>query len=207
MSGLPVRPRTSVDGFGVRELKALLDVPFSDEQIAAITAPLSPYVVVAGAGSGKTTVMTARVVWLVATGQVRADQVLGLTFTNKAASELGSRVGDAVRELSQQQSGDLPAGDEVDLGEPVIATYHSFAGRLLSEHGLRIGVEPRRAAARRGGVVPAGPPRRGAHATRPRTPRQGRRRGGRRPARARRRARRALRRARGAAGMGRAVHR
>ncbi len=67
-------------------------MPFSDEQIAAITAPLEPYVVVAGAGSGKTTVMTARVVWLVATGQVRADQVLGLTFTNKAASELSARV-------------------------------------------------------------------------------------------------------------------
>ncbi len=142
MSDLPVRPRTAVDGFGVRELKALLGIPFSDEQIAAITAPLSPYVVVAGAGSGKTTVMTARVVWLVATGQVRADQVLGLTFTNKAASELASRVRDAVRELAEQQAGDLPPGEEVDLGEPVIATYHSFAGRLLSEHGLRIGVEP-----------------------------------------------------------------
>lgn len=46
----------------------------------------------AGAGSGKTTVMAARVVWLVGTGQVAPEQVLGLTFTNKAAGELSERV-------------------------------------------------------------------------------------------------------------------
>ncbi len=142
MSDLPVRPRSAVDGFGIRQLKELLGVPFSDEQLAAITAPLSPYVVVAGAGSGKTTVMTARLVWLVATGQVRADQVLGLTFTNKAAGELAGRVREAVQSLAVRESAELPAGAEVDLGEPVISTYHAFAGRLLAEHGLRIGVEP-----------------------------------------------------------------
>ena len=142
MSEFPVRARSAVDGFGVPELNRLLRVQFSAEQLAAITAPLSPYVVVAGAGSGKTTVMTARVVWLVATGQVRADQVLGLTFTNKAAGELASRVREAVQALTRTAAADLPADSEVDLGEPVIATYHAFAGRLLSEHGLRIGVEP-----------------------------------------------------------------
>ena len=47
------------------------DFPFSDQQFAAITAPLEPGLVIAGAGTGKTTVMAARVVWLVATGQVR----------------------------------------------------------------------------------------------------------------------------------------
>jgi DNA helicase-2/ATP-dependent DNA helicase PcrA len=140
---LPVRPRVSTDGFDVDDLRTLLGIPFSDEQVAAITAPLTPYVVVAGAGSGKTTVMTARVVWLVATGQVRADQVLGLTFTNKAAGELSTRVREAVRLLGvQQQRDDAVLGSEVDVGEPVISTYHAFAGRLLSEHGLRIGVEP-----------------------------------------------------------------
>ena len=60
----------------------------SDEQWAAITAPLRPTVVVAGAGSGKTTLMAQRVVWLVATGKVRPEEVLGLTFTTKAAAEL-----------------------------------------------------------------------------------------------------------------------
>ena len=64
----------------------------SDEQWAAITAPLRPTVVVAGAGSGKTTLMAQRVVWLVATGKVRPEEVLGLTFTTKAAAELRQRV-------------------------------------------------------------------------------------------------------------------
>ena len=72
--------------------------PPSEEQFAAITAPLEPAVVVAGAGSGKTTVMAARVVYLVATGQVTPDRVLGLTFTTKAASELASRVRTGLRD-------------------------------------------------------------------------------------------------------------
>ena len=124
--------------FGPSDLVELLGIPFSLEQLDAITAPLEPAVVVAGAGSGKTTVMTARVVWLVATGQVQPEQVLGLTFTTKAAGQLSSRVRKAVHRLADRTSG-APV-DEV--GEPTVATYHAFAGRLLSEHGLRIGVEP-----------------------------------------------------------------
>ena len=98
-------------------------------------APLEPGLVVAGAGSGKTSVMAARVVWLVATEQVAPDRVLGLTFTNKAAAELAERVRDALSRAGV-------AGHD-DAGEPVVSTYHAFAGRLVSEHGLRIGVEPR----------------------------------------------------------------
>ena len=64
----------------------------SPQQWAAISAPLEPAVVIAGAGSGKTSLMAARVVYLVATGQVRPDQVLGLTFTTKAAGELATRI-------------------------------------------------------------------------------------------------------------------
>src|SRR6267154_798828 len=74
------------------DLVEVLGVPYTDEQLTAITAPLAPQVIVAGAGSGKTTVMAARVVWLVGTGQVAPEQVLGLTFTNKAAGELTERV-------------------------------------------------------------------------------------------------------------------
>ena len=61
------------------ELADLLGLDFSRQQLDAITAPLEPGVVIAGAGSGKTTVMAARVVWLVGTGQVRPEEVLGLT--------------------------------------------------------------------------------------------------------------------------------
>ncbi len=62
------------------------------EQAAVIGAPLGPMAVIAGAGSGKSETMAARLVWLVANGMVRPDRVLGLTFTRKAAGELADRV-------------------------------------------------------------------------------------------------------------------
>lgn len=71
---------------------ALGQFPPTDEQTAVIEAPLEPALVVAGAGSGKTETMSARVVWLVANGLVRRDEVLGLTFTRKAAGELAERI-------------------------------------------------------------------------------------------------------------------
>ena len=115
------------------------DFTFSDQQFAAITAPLAPAVVIAGAGSGKTTVMSARVVWLVATGQVAPAEVLGLTFTTKATAQLDAGIRGALREaglLPGRERGD----DEVE--ETTVATYHSYAAGLLTEHGLRIGHEP-----------------------------------------------------------------
>ncbi|MFC1412031.1 UvrD-helicase domain-containing protein [Streptacidiphilus sp. N1-12] len=122
------------------QLRLLLGIPFTEEQLGAITAPLAPAVIVAGAGSGKTTVMAARVVWLVGTGQVRPEQVLGLTFTNKAAGELAERVRRALVQAGVVDLDPLTAEDV--LGEPEISTYHAFAGRLLKDHGLRIGLEP-----------------------------------------------------------------
>ncbi|KPH99377.1 Helicase superfamily 1 UvrD-related protein [Actinobacteria bacterium OK074] len=122
------------------QLKELLGIPFTPEQTACVTAPPAPQVIVAGAGSGKTTVMAARVVWLVGTGQVAPEQVLGLTFTNKAAGELADRVRKALVKAG------VTDPDVIDPdnppGEPVISTYHAFAGRLLTDHGLRLGLEP-----------------------------------------------------------------
>ncbi|MGV9550801.1 UvrD-helicase domain-containing protein [Streptomyces ardesiacus] len=122
------------------QLKELLGIPFTPEQTACIVAPPAPQVIVAGAGSGKTTVMAARVVWLVGTGQVAPEQVLGLTFTNKAAGELAERVRKALVRAG------VTDPDAIDPdhppGEPAISTYHAFAGRLLTDHGLRIGLEP-----------------------------------------------------------------
>ncbi|GAA2819768.1 hypothetical protein GCM10010441_50160 [Kitasatospora paracochleata] len=118
------------------ELKELLGIPFNPEQMRAIGAPLEPAVIVAGAGSGKTTVMAARVVWLVGSGAVRPEQVLGLTFTNKAAGELAERVRTALARAR------VAGPEEEVLGEPQISTYHAFAGTLLKEHGLRLGIEP-----------------------------------------------------------------
>ncbi|MFI0859728.1 UvrD-helicase domain-containing protein [Streptomyces smyrnaeus] len=131
------------------QLAELLGIPFTPEQTACITAPPAPQVIVAGAGSGKTTVMAARVVWLVGTGQVAPDRVLGLTFTNKAAGELSERVRKALLRAGVTGSDPAPfdgAGDGLadgtEVGEPQISTYHAFAGRLLTEHGLRLGLEP-----------------------------------------------------------------
>lgn len=122
------------------QLKELLGIPFTPEQTACITAPPAPQVIVAGAGSGKTTVMAARVVWLVGTGQVAPEQVLGLTFTNKAAGELAERVRKALVQAGVTDP-DIIDPDHPP-GEPRISTYHAFAGQLLTDHGLRIGLEP-----------------------------------------------------------------
>ncbi|MEU8838521.1 ATP-dependent DNA helicase [Streptomyces roseus] len=124
------------------QLKELLGIPFTPEQLACITAPAAPQVIVAGAGSGKTTVMAARVVWLVGTGAVAPEQVLGLTFTNKAAAELAERVRKALARAGITDPDPSPADPDAAGGEPRISTYHAFAGQLLKDHGLRIGLEP-----------------------------------------------------------------
>ena len=116
--------------------EALGDHSPTSEQVAVIEAPLAPGLVVAGAGSGKTTTMAARVVYLVLNGLVRPDEVLGLTFTRKAARELAERVRGALAK----------ARDVFDLpdvtGSPAISTYDSFAGSLVRDHALRIGEDP-----------------------------------------------------------------
>ncbi|OZM83676.1 ATP-dependent DNA helicase [Pseudonocardia sp. MH-G8] len=121
--------------------------PPTPEQAAVIAAPPRPALVVAGAGAGKTETMAARVVWLVATGRVLPEQVLGLTFTRKAAQQLGSRVRARLRRLAGTRLLDEldPSGRrraEVLAGEPTVATYHAYAGRLVSEHALRLPAEP-----------------------------------------------------------------
>lgn len=114
-------------------LRQVLEIPFSDEQAAAISAPPdAPQAIIAGAGSGKTAVMAARVVWLVGHAGVDPGQVLGLTFTAKAAAELGERVRASLRRVAVLD----------DDAEPTVSTYHAFAGVLLREHGLRLGYEP-----------------------------------------------------------------
>jgi DNA helicase-2/ATP-dependent DNA helicase PcrA len=126
------------DGMTEAGVRALFDIDFTDEQMRAITAPPAPAVVIAGAGSGKTSLMSARVVWLVANGYTTADAVLGLTFTNKAAAELSSRVRTALRRLEAQSGG----SGMLDDGEPTISTYHSYAATLLRDYGLWAGYEP-----------------------------------------------------------------
>lgn len=112
------------------------------EQSLVIASPLEPAVVVAGAGSGKTETMSARVLWLVINGYVKPDQVLGLTFTRKAAGELSIRIKTRLRQLMKSDlvSADLAREIENNLDVTVL-TYHSYAARVLSEHAIRIGID------------------------------------------------------------------
>ena len=125
------------------------------EQAAVISAPLGPMAVIAGAGSGKSETMAARLVWLVANQLVQPERVLGLTFTRKAAAELAERV--RMRLEGLRRAGlSLPAGagagalagpgaipdPDALAGVPVISTYHAYAGRLVADHALREGLEP-----------------------------------------------------------------
>ncbi|PJJ62282.1 ATP-dependent DNA helicase [Compostimonas suwonensis] len=113
--------------------------PPTPQQQAVIEAPLSPSIVVAGAGSGKTETMANRVVWLLANGHVRVPQILGLTFTRKAAGELAERIRKRITELVDTQLVSLEF-DPFDA--PTVATYNSFANSIFREHALRLGREP-----------------------------------------------------------------
>jgi DNA helicase-2/ATP-dependent DNA helicase PcrA len=129
------------------ELSGLLGLPKpTPEQAAVIESGLEPAVVIAGAGSGKTETMAARVVWLVANALVAPDAVLGLTFTRKAAAELGKRIRRRLAQWRHVVERDNPDAQQriADLraGEPTVSTYAAFAGRLVSEHALRLGAEP-----------------------------------------------------------------
>ncbi|MFG2186256.1 UvrD-helicase domain-containing protein [Nocardia iowensis] len=139
MTGGRVTPHQLADALGLP--------PPTEEQAAVIAAPPGPTLVVAGAGAGKTETMAARVVWMVANRLVLPDEVLGLTFTRKAAQQLTARIRTRLARLAGapllrelDPSGQLRA--QLSGAEPEISTYHSYAGRLLTEHGLLLPVEP-----------------------------------------------------------------
>jgi DNA helicase-2/ATP-dependent DNA helicase PcrA len=130
--------------YGPAELACKLGLfPPTDEQAAVIAAPPGPLVVIAGAGAGKTETMAARVVWLVANGYAEPGQVLGLTFTRKAAGQLLRRVRSRLARLAGIGL-NAPAGPAAlePVGTPEVSTYHAFAGSLLRDYGLLLPVEP-----------------------------------------------------------------
>jgi DNA helicase-2/ATP-dependent DNA helicase PcrA len=110
------------------------------EQAEAIenASTTSPELIVAGAGSGKTSLMAVRVPWLVANGIAKPEQILGLTFTRKAAAELAKRVHEsliALRDHGEFWPADLPA----DFTPPNISTYNSYANSLFRDFALQLG--------------------------------------------------------------------
>lgn len=112
------------------------------EQIRMIEAGPAPTLVIAGAGSGKTATMVDRVIWLVDNGFVRPEEVLGVTFTRKAATELRSRMRAGLNTLRRSRR-IAPTDEELREGvaDPTVLTYHSYANNLVKEYGLRLGVE------------------------------------------------------------------
>ncbi|MBU1626236.1 UvrD-helicase domain-containing protein, partial [bacterium] len=95
------------------------------EQLQAAMHKEGPLMIIAGAGTGKTTVITQRIAWLIEQGLAKPDEILALTFTEKSATEMEERV-DRL----------LPMG-YLDLW---ISTFHSFCERILREHALEIGL-------------------------------------------------------------------
>ncbi|MGD7002959.1 ATP-dependent helicase [Corynebacterium halotolerans] len=119
----------------------------TEQQAAVIGAAPGPLLVVAGAGAGKTTTMASRVVWLVANGYATPDQILGLTFTRKAAQQLNQKIRRQLEIFAgTPKVGELdPSGQLAEALEtitPTVSTYDSYAGRLIGEYGLLAQVEP-----------------------------------------------------------------
>ncbi|XAO70415.1 ATP-dependent DNA helicase [Diaminobutyricibacter sp. McL0608] len=122
------------------EIAEALGLPIpTPQQQAVIEAPLAPAIVVAGAGSGKTETMANRVVWLLANGHVRVPEILGLTFTRKAAGELAQRIR---RRIDQLVASGLVELDADPFEAPNVATYNAFANAIFRENALLIGREP-----------------------------------------------------------------
>jgi DNA helicase II / ATP-dependent DNA helicase PcrA len=101
----------------------------NDRQKTAVTAPLGPVLVLAGAGSGKTRVLTYRIAYLIEQGLVAPENILAVTFTNKAAKEMQTRV---MKLLTGQ-------GNPKLVGQPTLGTFHSIGARLLRQQISRLG--------------------------------------------------------------------
>src|SRR3989454_6636997 len=99
----------------------------NEAQAAAVTHEAGPLLIIAGAGTGKTTVITRRIAYLIATRHARPSEILALTFTDKAAVEMEERVDTLV-----------PYG----YADVQLSTFHAFGDRLIKENALELGLTP-----------------------------------------------------------------
>src|SRR6478609_10031746 len=95
------------------------------EQLAAVTLPAQSALILAGAGSGKTRVLTTRIAWLIQTGQISPHGLLAVTFTNKAAREMLTRI-----------SAMLP----INTRGMWVGTFHGLCNRMLRAHYREAGL-------------------------------------------------------------------
>ena len=120
---VPVRGRAAAHA-SPSGLEALLG-GLNPDQLRAVTHGSGPLLVVAGAGTGKTQVITRRIAWLIATRRARPSEILALTFTDKAAEEMAVRVDQLV-----------PYG----YTDTAISTFHAFGDSLIRDHALELGL-------------------------------------------------------------------
>ena len=99
----------------------------NEEQLSAVTHKDGPLLIIAGAGTGKTAVITRRIAWLISEGLASPNQILALTFTDKASVQMQERVDVMV-----------PYG-YTDIW---ISTFHAFGDRILRENALELGIDP-----------------------------------------------------------------
>ncbi len=102
--------------------------PLNDRQLEAVRATEGPVLVIAGAGSGKTRVLTERIAHLVVEKEVRPHEILAFTFTNRAA-----------REMRERLDRDIPGINE----RLWVGTFHATGVRILRADGERIGIKKR----------------------------------------------------------------
>src|SRR6266508_220011 len=122
----PERARPGAERENGHGLAGLLH-GLNPEQRRAVTHGQGPLLVVAGAGTGKTQVITRRIAWLIATRRARPAEILALTFTDKAAEEMAVRVDQLV-----------PYG----YTDTAISTFHAFGDGLIREYALELGLPP-----------------------------------------------------------------
>ena len=127
----PAAPSGPAPGGIAARAQATAGAPYlaglNPEQRLAVETLDGPVLVLAGAGTGKTRVLTVRIAHILATGRARPGEILAVTFTNKAAREMKTRVGDIV-------------GGVVE-GMPWLGTFHALAARILRRHAEAVGLK------------------------------------------------------------------
>ena len=125
------RPRFAANAQRAAQLCAGLN----DAQRQAVTADDTPLLVLAGAGTGKTRVLTTRIAWLLASGRARAGQIMAVTFTNKAAQEMQQRVAALIAPAD-----DAPEDAHIPRPMQWLGTFHALSARILRRHAELVGL-------------------------------------------------------------------
>ncbi len=127
-----ISPPTPAPGGIAARARAAAGAPYLDglnpEQREAVLTIDGPVLVLAGAGTGKTRVLTTRIAHILTLGRARPSEILAVTFTNKAAREMKERIGELV-------------GAAVE-GMPWLGTFHSIGARILRRHAELVGLKP-----------------------------------------------------------------